>query len=97
MTEDEVKEIVAGAVETTEKNPDKVLPVKRAQMANWLWSKFKISINELVVSIEDGLPYLKVSYINEANEEAETTVSMAKYQEKLTVELEKMAEKIVEK
>lgn len=99
MTEDEVQEIVSGAVDVTESNPDEALPIKRAQMANWLWSKFRIAIRELVVSINDGEPYLVVEYIGAGFEDGEPTtqvthVSMAKYREKLTKELEKMTESI---
>lgn len=94
MTEEEVKEVVSGAVDMTEKNPDEVLALKRAQMASWLHRKFQIAIKELVVSITDGEPYLKVDYIDEDGKEAETTVSMSKYRDKLTKELEKMGEKL---
>lgn len=96
MNEDDIKELVSGAVDVTEENSAELLPVKRAQMANWLWTRFRIAIKELVVSITDGEPYLKVEYIDNEGKQAETTVSMAKYREKLTAELEKMNEKLKE-
>jgi hypothetical protein len=92
MTEDEVIEIVQGAIEQTENQAD----VKRARvkMALWLWGKFKIAVKELGLSFKDGLPYLKVEYTNEEGETVETRVSMAKYADKLTAELSKFGEKM---
>ena len=94
MTEDEVQEVVSGAVEVTEQNPEAILPVRRAQMATWLYTKYRIAIKELVVSIKDGMPYLLVEYVDDEGATKETKVDMSKYTEKLTSELSKMGEKL---
>lgn len=89
MTEEEVTEIVSNAVHQTESNPENILPMKRAQMAQWLHKKFKIAIKELVVSIGDGQPYLKVEYLKDDGETGEAHVDMSKYAQKLTAQMEK--------
>lgn len=90
MTEEEVKDIVSGAIEVTENNSYLTLPIARAKTAKWLWERFKIAIKGLVVSMDDGLPYLHVEYFDEDGNVAETHISMAKYSDKLFEESKKI-------
>lgn len=92
MNKKEVIEIVAGAVEQTEASSPELLTLKRVQMSQWLYKRFNIAIKEMVVSIKDGMPYLRVEYLNNKGKVSEVKISMAKYQERLTKELEKMNE-----
>jgi hypothetical protein len=85
MTEAEVVNIVTGAVNDTESSDtdEEVLKKKRIKMSLWLYSKFKIAISGVVVSMKDGLPYLRVEYENRRGNQKKAFVSLEKWAERI--------------
>lgn len=89
MTEAEVVNIVSGAVDETESGESDIatLKKKRVKMAIWLFSKFKIAISGVVISMKDGLPYLRVEYENRRGNQKKAFVSLEKWAERIGEEI----------
>jgi len=88
MKKEDVVEFVWEAVNHVETNtPEPDLVKGRVKMAAWLWSNFRIGIKNVFVNANDGLPYLKIDFVNDNNEREDAYVSLEKFKLKIAREL----------